>query len=286
MPLLREALALWRGAPLADVPGTPVLTAWAKELDERRYTALEGCLAAELELGRHTLVVGELSRLVTIAPLREELRASLMLALYRCGRQAEALAVFREGRRLLVEELGIEPGPSLRVLERAILEQDPGLDAKGTSALVTESSAELVARGVALGESWYTSLRLREPSAFAALDQNAASLAQAVRSAIEEGDRSSALRIIGTTWFYWLIRGRHEEAYAWSKTVAGAAGQRVARGRDEGSHRRERARARVHGFRERGAAEAGGARAERGARRRAGRRGAPRRPRPSLDQPR
>ena len=118
VPLLREALALWRGAPLADVPGTPVLTAWAKELEERRYTALEGCLAAELELGRHTLVVGELSRLVTIAPLREELRASLMLALYRCGRQAEALAVFREGRRLLVEELGIEPGPSLRVLER------------------------------------------------------------------------------------------------------------------------------------------------------------------------
>src|SRR6478752_6633769 len=217
VPLLREALALWRGAPLADVPGTPVLTAWAKELDERRYAVLESCLAAELELGRHTLVVGELARLVTIAPLREELRASLMLALYRCGRQAEALAVFREGRRLLVDELGIEPGPGLRGLERAILAQDPALDANGTATVVPEDGVDLVARGVAIGESWYTSLRLREPSAFAALDQNAASLAQAVCSAIERGDRSSALRIIGTTWFYWLIRGRYEEAYAWSK---------------------------------------------------------------------
>ena len=244
VPLLREALALWRGAPLADVPGTPVLTAWAKELDERRYAALESCLAAELELGRHTLVVGELARLVTIAPLREELRASLMLALYRCGRQAEALAVFREGRRLLVDELGIEPGPGLRGLERAILAQDPGLDANGTATVVTEDGVDLVARGVAIGESWYTSLRLRESSAFAALDQNVASLARpfARRSSEATARRrfaSSAPR--GSTGDPRTVRRgvRVEQA------VAGSAGPRVARRRDEGPHRRERELARV-----------------------------------------
>src|SRR4051795_5529267 len=178
VPLLREALGLWRGAPLADIPCTPVLTAWTAELEDRRWTALESCLAGELELGRHALVVGELARLVALAPLREELRSALMLALYRCGRQAEALAVFREGRRLLVDGLGIEPSAALRRLERAILAQEAGLlpdpVAESVCGTGTSTSTEEIARGVAVGESWYTALRLREPSAFAALDRHAA----------------------------------------------------------------------------------------------------------------
>jgi predicted ATPase/DNA-binding SARP family transcriptional activator len=119
---LRRALDLWRG-PLTDLPDTELL-----RLDELRLTALEDRVDAELALGRHVELVGELERLVAEQPLRERMRGQLMLALYRSGRQADALAVYQRARRTLVEELGIEPGESLRKLERAILEQDPALN--------------------------------------------------------------------------------------------------------------------------------------------------------------
>src|SRR5262249_59728202 len=101
-------------------------------LEELRLVALERRVEAALALGRHRELVAELEPLVAAEPHGERLRGQLMLALYRSGRQADALAVFHDGRESLVEELGIEPGPALRQLELAILRQDPGLDLEGT----------------------------------------------------------------------------------------------------------------------------------------------------------
>jgi DNA-binding SARP family transcriptional activator len=124
---LLEALALWRGPALADLAREPALAGEIARLDELRLSALEHRLDADLELGGHEELVGELEALVAEHPLRERLRGQLILALYRSGRQAEALETYRETRRVLVEELGIEPSPELRELERAILRQDPSL---------------------------------------------------------------------------------------------------------------------------------------------------------------
>jgi len=118
---LAEGLALWRGAVLADVPAAPTVVAQATRLDEVRLGALEDRLGAQLDLGRHAEIVDELRRLVDEHPLRERLRAQHMLALYRCGRRAEALDAYQRARRVLVDELGLEPGPELASLEQAIL---------------------------------------------------------------------------------------------------------------------------------------------------------------------
>src|SRR5438552_90027 len=125
---LRSALALWRGPALADLAWEPFAQGEIVRLEELRVAALEDRIDADLALGRHGQLVGELERLASEHPLRERLRGQLMLALYRSGRQADALAVYQRARRTLVEELGIEPGESLRKLERAILEQDPALN--------------------------------------------------------------------------------------------------------------------------------------------------------------
>jgi predicted ATPase/DNA-binding SARP family transcriptional activator len=125
---LRAALALWRGPPLADFAWEPFAQTEIVRLDELRLAALEDRIDAELELGRHGQLVSELERLVVEQPLRERLRAQLMLALYRAGRQADALAVYQRARRTLVDELGIEPSETLRRLERAILAHDPSLN--------------------------------------------------------------------------------------------------------------------------------------------------------------
>jgi DNA-binding SARP family transcriptional activator len=130
--LLREALGLWRGEPLAEFRREPFAQAAAARLAELRLDVLGRRIDAELELGRHEQLVGELTTLVEGEPLREQLRRQLMLALYRSGRQVDALAVYREGRRVLVEELGIEPGRELQALERAILRHDPALDDEST----------------------------------------------------------------------------------------------------------------------------------------------------------
>ena len=126
--LLREALGLFRGRPLADFAYEPFAEAECARIDELRLQALEDRVEADLELGRHTELVGELESLVAGQPLRERLRAQLMLALYRCGRQAEALAAYQGARGRLVEELGIEPGRELQALQTAILRQEPSLD--------------------------------------------------------------------------------------------------------------------------------------------------------------
>ena len=125
--LLRRALTEWRGAPLADLRDEAFAHAEAGRLEELRVAVLEERVDADLALGLHGELVAELRALVDQHPLRERLRARLMVALYRSGRQAEALDVYREGRHELVEELGVEPGPELRELEAAILRQDPTL---------------------------------------------------------------------------------------------------------------------------------------------------------------
>jgi DNA-binding SARP family transcriptional activator/ABC-type branched-subunit amino acid transport system substrate-binding protein len=127
--VLGDALGLWYGAPLSDLPHTHAIRDHVARLEEQRMCALEGRIDADLALGRHLRLVPELQELVARHPLRERLRAQLMLALYGCGRQADALAAYREGRRLLVDELGIEPGVELQELERAILTQDATLGA-------------------------------------------------------------------------------------------------------------------------------------------------------------
>jgi len=126
--LLGEALSLWRGAGLAEFRHESFAEAAARRLAELRLAALEQRIDADLELGRHERLVAELESLVAEEPLREQLRGQLMLALYRCGRQADALARYRDGRRMLVDELGIEPTPELQKLERAILRHDSALD--------------------------------------------------------------------------------------------------------------------------------------------------------------
>jgi DNA-binding SARP family transcriptional activator len=125
---LREALALWRGPALADFANEQFAAAEIVRLEEERLHALEGRIEADLVLARDAELVGELEALVVLHPLRERLRAQLMLALYRSGRQAEALAAYRDARRALRDELGLEPGPALRQLEQQILRQDPALE--------------------------------------------------------------------------------------------------------------------------------------------------------------
>ena len=126
---LEAALALWRGPALADHRFEQFAQLEIARLEELRMEAIEERMAAELAGGGHGDLAGELSSLVAVHPLRERLRGHLMLALYRSGRQAEALEVMREGRRMLVDELGIEPGPELRRLEQMILAHDPELAA-------------------------------------------------------------------------------------------------------------------------------------------------------------
>jgi len=125
---LRAALGLWRGLPLADFASEPFAQGEIARLDELRLAALEERIEADLALGRHGELVPELEGLVRANPLRERLRAQLMLALYRSGRQAEALEAYRQVRATLVAELGLEPGRRLQELERAILSQDPSLE--------------------------------------------------------------------------------------------------------------------------------------------------------------
>ncbi len=138
--LLVDANALWRGDPLADFAYEDFAAGAITRLAELRLTLIEERLDLELRLGRHQEAIAQLEEFVAAHPLRERLRGLLMLALYRSGRQADALRAFQEGRHVLGEELGLEPGHELRALESAILSQDRSLD-----------PPEVVARAVASG---------------------------------------------------------------------------------------------------------------------------------------
>ena len=126
---LRGALALWRGSALADFSYEPFAESEIARLEEARLAALQDRIDADLALGSDGALISELESLVASNPLEERLRGQLMRALYRAGRQADALEVYRQTRARLREELGLEPSRMLQELERSILEQDPSLDA-------------------------------------------------------------------------------------------------------------------------------------------------------------
>ena len=160
--VLAEADSLWRGEPLAEFAYDDFAVSAIARLSESRLTLLEERLDLELRLGSHQRAVVQLEQLVADHPLREGLRGLLMLALYRAGRQADALRVFQEGRRLLVDELGLEPGPALRGLESAILAQDPSLNLQvasppapvgaGSHPMIPDALTPLIGRDAELRE--------------------------------------------------------------------------------------------------------------------------------------
>jgi DNA-binding SARP family transcriptional activator/DNA-binding beta-propeller fold protein YncE len=160
--LYRQALALWRGPPLADVVFESFAGNEVERLEQERLDALISRIDCELALGQHEALVAELETLVRHYPLRERLRAQLMLALYRSGRQADALAAYQDARRTLVEELGLEPSRELQELEQAILNHDPALQPPPLAAATRPvdrrrrrwralAIAALVALGLTLG---------------------------------------------------------------------------------------------------------------------------------------
>jgi DNA-binding SARP family transcriptional activator/streptogramin lyase len=136
--MLDEALALWRGPALVEFAFDDFAREEIERLSQVRLAAAEERIEALLQLGRHAEVVGQVASLVAANPLRERLRGQWMLALYRSGRQADALEVYRDGRRLLSGELGLDPAPELQRLERAILAQDPALETPPLAAAVQE----------------------------------------------------------------------------------------------------------------------------------------------------
>jgi YVTN family beta-propeller protein len=197
--VLREALGMWRGPPLADFVYEPFAQAEIARLEESRLAVLEDRIDADLASGEHTRLVGELEALVREHPLRERLRAQLMLALYRSERQADALQAYRDARRELIEGLGLEPGRALQELERSILAHDPRLDLTGghtprasptaarnhlrSAALIAAGGAVLlvaiVAVAVKLASSGSSIVRV-EPNDVAAIDTRSDRVVEAV----------------------------------------------------------------------------------------------------------
>jgi DNA-binding SARP family transcriptional activator len=150
--LLAEALGLWRGPPLADLIFEESLQPEIARLEELRVAAIEDRVDAELELGRHTELIAELEQLAAQHPLRERIRGQLMLALYRSGRQADALDVYADTRRRLVEELGLEPGRDLKLLQQRVLAQDAALDPPPRPAVGPPATDGLLGRERELAE--------------------------------------------------------------------------------------------------------------------------------------
>ena len=152
-PLLREALTLWRGTPLAEFTDEPFTQLNVPVLEEKRLTVLQARIDADLALGRHTELVGEIQALLVEHPMHERLHGQL--SLYRSGRQAEALEAYQRARRIFAEELGIDPTRELQELEAAILAQDDRFDC-------VQSSARL--SGTALGAAAQSAVHRAERS--------------------------------------------------------------------------------------------------------------------------
>jgi DNA-binding SARP family transcriptional activator len=160
-----QALGLWRGPPLADLQAERFAIMAGARLNEERVSALEQRLEADLALGRHRQLIGELESLVAEHPYRERLRGQLMLALYRSGRQAEALRAYQLARRTLAEELGLEPSHQLKELEQAILRQDPALELAATEPAATTARSPFVGRAPELAELSARPSKMHSPAA-------------------------------------------------------------------------------------------------------------------------
>jgi YVTN family beta-propeller protein len=181
----REALALWRGEALCDVADEPFAASEIRRLEGLRLQAAESAIDGDLAAGRHVDVIGELERLVSEQPLREHLHAQRMLALYRSGRQADALSAYRAARAGLVDQIGVEPGAELRRLHGAILAQDPALElpvaadegpsaqsrpaSRGSRTWLLVAAAVLVVAGVTA----YGAIRVLGPDGLAGVGENA-----------------------------------------------------------------------------------------------------------------
>jgi DNA-binding SARP family transcriptional activator len=220
---LRRALALWRGPPLADLAYEPFAQAEIVRLAELRWAALEQRIDADLAAGRHSELIGELEALIADHPLRERLRSQLMLALYRAGRQAEALDAYRRARRELAEQLGLEPSEDLRRLEQAILRQDPALaPAREESRLPSAMDAPAPGRSLLIVprevDGVDALVRLAEPLASA---QPAHELV--IVAIVEIAELGSATA---------ELAGRREQLIAGGVAVRTAAFSSRARGRD------------------------------------------------------
>ena len=178
----REALALWRGEALADLADEPFAAPEIRRLDELRLRASERAIDADLAAGRHNEVIGELEGLVAQEPLREHLHAQRMLALYRAGRQSEALEAYRDARSALVDEVGVEPGDELRRLQDAILAHDPALELPAPPATAAAMASPpdrrsrklLVAAAVCVvaGLMAYGVIRVVEPEGLPGIHEN------------------------------------------------------------------------------------------------------------------
>jgi DNA-binding SARP family transcriptional activator len=162
---LRQALGLWRGPALADLTFEHFAQVEAARLEDLRLAAVERRIELDLAQGRDAELVGELERLIAEHPLRERLRGQLMLALYRAGRQADALAAYHSAREMLVESLGIEPGPALQELERAVLRQDASLLVAATGAAASADPQRSVVVAATAGESLGPLLAIAAPLA-------------------------------------------------------------------------------------------------------------------------
>jgi DNA-binding SARP family transcriptional activator len=221
---LAEALALWRGPALADVAADEVARAESARLDELRLAALERRVEAELACGRHADLVGELDALVAEHPLRERLRGFQMLALYRSGRQAEALEAYRAARTRLVDELGIEPGAALQELHRAVLRQDPSLELPSPGSPPERVTARTILVATLSPAALPRLLELAEP--LAAQAGRELVLAATVTEAAELPALAERLHAARESL---LERGRTARAAAFTSLTPGADLARLAR---------------------------------------------------------
>ena len=137
--VLRDALAIWRGEPLANLRDEPFAQEAGRQLEEARLSVLEDRIDADLAAGRDAVLVPELEQMIAREPLRERPYGQLMLALYRDGRQADALETYQRARKMLSQEVGLEPGPQLQELERRMLNQDPALEPRRASTAISSS---------------------------------------------------------------------------------------------------------------------------------------------------
>jgi DNA-binding SARP family transcriptional activator len=208
---LHAALSLWRGEPLADVPSEWLTAREQPRLAELRLQAVESRIEADLRLGRYEQVIAELRRLTTEHPFRERLHAQLMLALYRDGQQAEALAAYQRARAALLHEIGIEPGPELGLLLQRILSADPALisaEVPGSPAPATPSAATASQSGDAL-------VPHQLPAPVRLFTGRAAELRALTRMLDDSGDAVSVCALTGTAGV-----GKTSTAIYWAHKVA------------------------------------------------------------------